>query len=56
MTLTLEQARALLPRGHPISDEDLASVIADSYAIADLAIEEFLLTKQNDHDTQKGKK
>jgi hypothetical protein len=43
----------LLPRGHPISDEELASVIADSYAIADLAIDEFLTNKNQNNEPLK---
>lgn len=44
--ISLEQAGELLPHGYEISEEVLASVIADSYARADLAIEEYLDTKK----------
>lgn len=46
MTVTLEQARKALPKGYQISDEELASVIADAYVIANLAVSDYLRNKR----------
>jgi hypothetical protein len=44
--ITLEQARKTLPDGYQITDEELASVIADAYLIANFAISDYLRSKQ----------
>ena len=42
MTVTLEQARKALPVGYEITNEELSSVIADAYLIANLVVSDYL--------------
>jgi hypothetical protein len=40
--VNIEQARTHLPKGYKISDEELTKLLAEDYAIANLAVEEVL--------------
>lgn len=40
--ISLSKARDLLPIGYDISDEELSSLLADLYSLADVAIEQVL--------------
>ena len=46
MAITIEQARKALPQGYKISDEELTAVIADAYTVANLAVKDYLRSKQ----------
>lgn len=43
--ITLEQARKTLPNKYQITDEELSSVLADAYLIANFAVTDFLSGK-----------
>ncbi len=46
--ITVSEARKLLPHGYQLTDEELASVIADWYAVANIAMDEFLRRKRKE--------
>jgi hypothetical protein len=52
--LTISQARKLLPEGFNPSDEELASAIADWYALANIAMDQFL-QRRNSQERKEGK-
>lgn len=49
---TIAQARKLLPEGYNLSDKEVAAAIADWYAFANVATDEFFRRRSN----QKGEK
>jgi hypothetical protein len=53
MTITLEKARKLLPKGYKISDEKLTKLVAECYQFADFAIDVYLDSKKKSKDLDK---
>lgn len=54
--ITLERARALLPKDYELTDEELSSVLADAYLVANFAVSDFLSGRLQEDEKNNTKK